>query len=108
MLYKDASRGLDAQLAGSYTGERIVTVSQFVDNDLWQRGFIQMDASPYKTPGQGFILFVKANNLLNTPSEIYIKNTNARNTTVSDQDISLGSTLIRHHYYQQSYLLGVR
>jgi hypothetical protein len=108
VLYKDASRGVDAQLAASYTGERIATVSQFVNNDFWQKAFIQMDASLDKTLGRGFILFIKANNLLNTPAEIYIKNTNPRNATVPDQNLSSGGTLIRRDFYQQSYLLGVR
>ena len=45
LLYKNTQTGWDAQLAGSYTGKRINTVSQFLDNDFWQAGFLQMDAS---------------------------------------------------------------
>ncbi|WP_375448262.1 TonB-dependent receptor domain-containing protein [uncultured Fibrella sp.] len=117
LLYKDSDHGLDVQLAGSFTGERISTVAQFVDNDLWQKGFIQMDASLEKRLGHsatnggaagGFILFIKANNLLNTPTEIFIKNTNARNAGVPEQDLTSGQTLIRRDFYQQSYLIGVR
>ncbi len=108
LLYKDTQHGWDGQLAASYTGERINTVSQLVDNDLWQKRFVQMDASVEKKLGNGFLLFAKVNNLLNTPTEIFIKNANARNTGVPDQDIASGKTLIRRDYYQQSYLLGVR
>jgi hypothetical protein len=108
LLYKNGQSGWDAQLAASYTGERIATVSQFVDNDLWQKAFVQMDASVEKNLKNGFILFAKANNLLNTPLEVFVKNTNSRNAGIPDQDIASGRTLIRRDFYAQSYLLGVR
>ncbi|AUD00555.1 TonB-dependent receptor [Spirosoma pollinicola] len=107
LLYKDAAHGWDSQLAASYTGGRINTVSQFVDNDLYQKGFIQMDASAEKRLGRGFLLFAKANNLLNTPTEIFIKNASSKNSDVPNQDLS-GKTLIRRDFYQRSYVLGVR
>lgn len=108
LLYKDTQRGWDAQLAASYTGERINTVSQFVDNDLWQKAFIQMDASIEKRLAGGFTLFAKASNLLNTPLEVYLKNGNAQNTGVPDQNPAAGQTLIRRDTYGQSYWLGLR
>lgn len=107
LLYKSSEHGWDGQLAASYTGGRINTVSQFVDNDLYQKGFIQMDASLEKRIKGGFLLFAKANNLLNTPTEIFIKNTSPKNSDVPNQDVS-GKTLIRRDYYQRSYVLGVR
>ncbi len=107
LLYKDAEHGWDGQLAASYTGGRINTVSQFVDNDLYQKGFVQMDASAEKRIGKALLLFVKANNLLNTPTEIFIKNVSSKNSDVPNQDIS-GKTLIRRDFYQRSYLLGIR
>jgi TonB-dependent receptor len=107
LLYKDTQHGWDGQLAASYTGPRINTVSQFVDNDLYQKGFIQMDASIEKKLGKSFLLFAKANNLLNTPTEIFIKNVNSKNSDVPNQDVS-GKTLIRRDFYQRSYLLGIR
>ena len=107
LLYKNAKRGIDAQLAAGYTGDRINTVSQFLDNDLWQKGFVQMDASIEKTFSNGLGIFAKANNLLNTPMEVYMKNVSAANHNVAEQS-SLKRTLIRRDYYQRSYLLGVR
>lgn len=106
-LYKNAKSGIDGQLAAGYTGDRINTVSQFLDNDLWQKGFVQMDASIEKAFPNGFGLFVKANNLLNTPMEVYMKNVSAANLTVPEQGSS-SRTLMRRDYYQRSYLLGVR
>ena len=107
VLYKNQENGIDAQLAGGYTGDRINTVSQFLDNDLWQKGFIQMDASVEKTFRNGLGVFLKANNLLDTPMEVYMKNTSASNVNIPNQDLP-GKTLIRRDRYQRSYLLGVR
>ncbi|MCX6216699.1 TonB-dependent receptor [Spirosoma sp.] len=115
LLYKNSEHGWDGQLAASYTGRRINTVSQFVNNDLYQKGFVQMDASLEKRFGRasagnsssGFLLFIKANNLLNTPTEIFINNQSSRNSDVPNQDVS-GKTLIRRDFYQRSYVLGVR
>ncbi|GGM78233.1 TonB-dependent receptor [Dyadobacter beijingensis] len=107
VLYKNQQNGIDAQLAGGYTGDRINTVSQFLDNDLWQKGFVQMDASIEKTFRNGLGIFLKANNLLDTPMEVYMKNTHAGNANIPNQDLK-GKTLIRRDRYQRSYLLGLR
>lgn len=107
VLYKNSNNGVDAQLAAGYTGDRINTVSQFLDNDLWQKGFVQMDASVEKTFKNGVGIFIKANNLLNTPMEVYMKNVNPGNQDIPDQNSST-RTLMRRDYYQRTYLLGVR
>ncbi|ASZ12984.1 outer membrane beta-barrel protein [Chitinophaga pendula] len=106
LLYKDLAHGWEAQLAGNYTGERINTVSQFLDNDLWQKGFVQLDFSVEKTWGH-ITCFLKANNLLNTPLEVYIKN-NPNNKDFIPEQARNGQTLIRRDYYQRTYLAGVR
>lgn len=108
LLYKDVKSGWDAQIAGSYTGERINTVSQFVDNDLWQKGYIQMDASVEKKFRNKLSVFIKAGNLLNTPTELFIKGTNSLNQGLPDQGGNSKETLIRKDFYEQTYLLGLR
>lgn len=105
LLYKNIKRGIDAQLAWNYTGERINTVAQFVDADLWQKAFVQMDASAEKT-FRKFTLFAKANNLLNTPMEVFVKGNNPQNDYKPGQGGA--NTLIRKDYYQRSYMVGVR
>lgn len=107
VLYKDGKKGWDAQLAAQYTGERINAVSQFVDNDLWQKAFVQMDASIEKKFKRGLVIFAKLNNLLNTPMMVYIKNASSKNAGVPVQSIR-GKTLIIQNYYQRSYYLGIR
>lgn len=108
LLYKNNKTGWDAQLAASYTGERINTVSQFLDNDLWQEAFIQMDFSVEKKLSDRWVIFAKANNLLNTPMRVFIKNTNPVNSNIPDQANSQGKTLIREDYYQRNYLIGIK
>ncbi|AMR32769.1 TonB-dependent receptor [Mucilaginibacter sp. PAMC 26640] len=108
LLYKDTKKGWDIQVAGAYTGPRINTVSQFLNNDLWQQGFIQMDASAEKRFKHGYSVFLKAGNILNTPAKLFIKGTNAANDVIKENLVSNGHTLIRSDYYEQSYLLGVR
>ncbi|MGY0036161.1 hypothetical protein [Pedobacter sp. NJ-S-72] len=95
-------------MAGSYTGERINTISQFVDNDLWQKGFIQMDASVEKKFKNNISIFVKAGNLLNTPNELFIKGKNDLNIGLPQQKEGGSETLIRKDFYEQTYLIGLR
>lgn len=108
ILYKDVQKGWDAQLAGSYTGERINTISRFLDNDIWQKGFVQLDFSIEKKLKNGVTIFLKANNLLNTPMELFIKGINPENQNIPYQKVSDNETLIRKDYYKQTYLLGVK
>ncbi|MBV7529148.1 TonB-dependent receptor [Chitinophaga sp. sic0106] len=108
LLYKDTRNGWDAQLAGAYTGPRINTVSQFLDNDLWQKGFIQMDLSVEKHFKNHFTVYAKAGNLLNTPATIFIKGYNKENDDVPGQPLNGKETLIRKETYGQTYLLGAR
>ncbi|QNK64224.1 TonB-dependent receptor [Pedobacter sp. PAMC26386] len=108
LIYKDSKHGWDAQVAGSYTGERINTISQFVDNDLWQKGFVQMDASVEKRFKNNLSIFVKAGNLLNTPNELFIKGVNSGNKDIPQQKYGDNETLIRKDFYEQTYLIGLR
>lgn len=108
LFFKDTKKGWDVQVAGAYTGPRINTVSQFLNNDLWQEGFVQMDASAEKRFKGGISVFVKANNILNTPTKLFIKGTNPENNNINEELVKNGNTLIRSDYYGQNYLVGFR
>lgn len=108
LLFKDAQNGWDGQLAASYTGPRINTVSQFLNNDLWQKGFVQMDASAEKSLQHGIAIFAKVNNILNTSMKLFIKGVNSENSKIAEKLVSDGQTLIRKDVYGQNYLIGVR
>jgi outer membrane receptor protein involved in Fe transport len=108
LLYKGSNNGVSSQLAFSYTGDRIYTVSRYIDNDLWQKGFWQLDASAEKKLNHGISLFVKAHNLLNSHVKVYIKKTNPLNNDVPLHGNDDKNTLIRDEYSMSSYLAGIR
>jgi len=108
LLYKGSKNGFNAQLAFSYTGDRIYTISQYIDNDLWQKGYWQLDLSAEKKFKQGISVFVKAHNLLNTKLTAYILKTNEDNSEFPDHDASDTSTLVRLESSAQSVLAGIR
>jgi hypothetical protein len=76
LLYKDTRHQIDAQLALVYTGERINTLSLYLNLDNWEKATTNLDFSIQKQFGRHFILYAKANNLLNTPFKLIIKQHN--------------------------------
>ncbi|MBN2744827.1 MAG: TonB-dependent receptor, partial [Marinilabiliaceae bacterium] len=108
LLYKGIQNGMNAQVAFAYTGERLHTVSQFIDNDLWQEGFWQLDLSAEKTFKNGISLFAKANNLLNTHTRVFIKKGNPDNGGLPHHAASDSQTLLRDESMHRSYLVGIR
>ncbi|NMC40956.1 MAG: TonB-dependent receptor plug domain-containing protein, partial [Bacteroidales bacterium] len=104
LLYRGSGNGFSGQLAFSYTGERIFTVSRFINNDLWQEGFWQLDASAEKKFRNGISIFIKAHNLLDTHVKVNIKASNPINNDVPSQDSARNRTLVRNEFSRQSFL----
>ena len=108
LIYKSTNNGFNAQLAFSYTGERIYKVSTDIDGDFWQKGFWQMDFSAEKKFKHGFGLFIKARNLLNTHVKVFLKQINPYNNQFPYHSAADKTTNIRDEYSGQSYLIGFR
>ncbi|MDB4921981.1 TonB-dependent receptor [Mucilaginibacter sp.] len=111
LLYKDQKNGFDAQLSLAYTGERIAAVSQYFNLDTWEKASTFLDFSAQKTLGKHFILFVKANNLLNTPYQLFIKQNNTSNYTgllKYPHQESPNYTTVEYDQYYSRYNLGLR
>jgi TonB-dependent receptor len=112
LLFKDAVSGLDAQLAAVYTGPRIYTVSPYLDNDIWQKGTVTLDLSAEKKISKNFSVYIKVNNLLNTPSELEIRRPYQITASTINQDVAnqtVGENVfVRKDEYKQFYLLGLR
>jgi len=111
LLFKDDNHlGLNAQLAFGYTSRRINTVSQFLDNDIWQKDFEQMDFSIEKRLVRHWYLYAKVNNILNTPYELEIRqpylNKGAANAAPFQEQGK--NTFVRKDTYGANYLLGVK
>lgn len=108
LLYKNVNNGIDAQLSLAYTGDRLYAVSKYLDNDIWQSGFVQVDASAEKKIGKRFVVFVKVSNLLNTPVKLYVKKENAANNKTQGYEAMHNGTMTRKDLYGQTMLAGLR
>ncbi|WP_214072827.1 TonB-dependent receptor [Mucilaginibacter sp. dw_454] len=112
-LYKDTKNGIDAQISAVYTGERINSVSDFYDNDVWQKGFVTLDVSAEKRLFKNLYVYAKATNLTNTPYELFIKlpypQTGLPGATGQPIEYQKAgeNTFIRKDSYQQYYILGL-
>jgi len=108
LLLKDVNHGWDAQLAASYIGDKIIIASRYLDSDYWEKGSFNLDFSMEKSFKNGFSIFAKANNLLNTPKIEFLKTYNPYNDKFDYQSADKGETLIRREFYQRTLLIGIR
>ncbi len=106
-IYKGDKRGINAQISFTYTGDRIYSVSRYIDNDHWQKGTWQLDFSGEKN-FKHLSIFFKANNLLNTHTNVHIKKTNPLNADVPYHSEFDKTTLVRDEYSRPTYLIGIR
>lgn len=108
LLYKNQKAGLDLQLAMVYTGDRIISVSPYLDNDIWQRGFVQLDFSVDQKIYKGLTMYAKINNILNTPLLADIRLPNTFNPEQAPYLDSSKSVLVREDFYWQTLLIGIK
>lgn len=111
LLYKDQKNGLDAQLSLSYIGERIQAVSKYYGLDTWERPSTSLDFSAQKKIGRHFIIYAKANNLLNTPYELILKQNNTYNYTgiaKYQHQESPNYTTVEYDQFYARYSLGCK
>jgi hypothetical protein len=108
LLYKNPKWGTDVQLAMVYTGRRIMSVSPYLDNDIWQRGFVQLDLSIEQRVWKDFTFYIKINNLLNTPLRADILLPNTFNPEQAPYLDATNSVLVREDFYRQSYFIGMK
>jgi TonB-dependent receptor len=111
LLYKDQRNGIDAQLALSYVGERIEAVSNYYNLDTWERPSTYLDFSVQKKIGPHFIIYAKANNLLNTPYELIVKQNNTYNYSgiaKYPHQESPNYTTVEYDQFYARYSLGVK
>ena len=106
LLYKDTNYGWNAQLAASYTGTKLALVSPFKDADQWDKAMFGLDFSMEKKFPCGVSVFLKANNLLDTKRERYLKTVNQSNIEYEGQ--SSDKTIVETYKYGRTYLVGVR
>ena len=106
LLYKDTEHGWNAQLATSYTGAKLVLVSPFKDADQWEQAAFTLDLSAEKKFSNGISIFMKANNLLDTKRQRYLKTVNPSNLEYEGQTHK--KTIVGTYQYGRTFLLGLR
>ncbi len=106
LLYRDTDHGWNAQLAASFTGNRLALVSPYKDADQWDRAQFSLDLSAEKRFSNGLSVFLKANNLTDAKRERYLKTVNESNLGYSGQRTD--RTVVATYRYGRTFLLGVR
>ena len=105
-LFKSTKYGWEGQIAGSYTGKRLSDISQWAQDDIWEKGYFQLDASVEKTFKKGVSLFAKASNLLDTPMLRFIQKGPMTDAVKSER--TDGNVIERREWHGQSLMIGVR
>ncbi|MGN6566440.1 MAG: TonB-dependent receptor domain-containing protein, partial [Flavipsychrobacter sp.] len=110
LLYKNTKQKIEAQLGLVYTGERINTVSYYRDLDVWQKPTLNLDFSAQKQFGKHFVIYIKLKNILNTGSELFIKQPNTAYSAPNKLPYqeSPDYYTVERDYYYSSFLIGLR
>ncbi|MFZ4454630.1 MAG: TonB-dependent receptor domain-containing protein [Bacteroidales bacterium] len=108
LLYKNVRYGWDAQVAGAFTDKRLYSISRYLNNDIWQKGSILLDASLEKSWKFGLAAFAKVGNILNSPMILYLNQLNPANNDIPQLELSNGTTLVRKDYYGVQLQIGFR
>jgi outer membrane receptor protein involved in Fe transport len=114
LIYKNPKLGLDVQVAGVYTGERIIYVSPYYGLHYWQSPLTQLDISFEKRIMKGLTFYGKINNITNAPYELslhqsyndYLKASGSRPLALQTSPDS--KIIVQKDYYKVSYLFGLR
>ena len=107
LLFKSAKSGWEGQIAGSYTGKRLSEVSNYFDDDIWEDGYFQLDASVEKSFRNGVSIFAKASNLLDIPLLRYTHK-GPHTDGVTNFERKEGHLIERKEWHGQTIMLGVR
>jgi outer membrane receptor protein involved in Fe transport len=114
LIYKNPKIGLDVQVAGVYTGERISFISPYAGLNYWQSPTTQLDLSFEKKFGKHLSFYGKVNNLTDAPLELslhqsyttYLQASGSR--ALALQSDPANSIIIQKDYYRTTYLFGIR
>ena len=107
LLLKNSKYGWEGQIAGSYTGKRLSEVSNYFDDDIWEDGYMQLDASVEKSFKNGISIYAKASNLLDTPL-LRFTHKGPHTDGITGFERKNGNLIERKEWHGQSFMLGVR
>lgn len=108
LMYKDTDRGWDAQIAGGYTGKRLVSISRYYNCDIWEDGYFRLDFSVEKSFSSGIAVFLKATNILDNPMVRYVPD-NKMTEGLNESIMRYGPGIMeRIERYGQTIMVGIR
>lgn len=114
LLYKNPQIGLDIQVAGVYTGERLSLLNPYAGLHQWIQPTTQLDISFEKRIANKITFYGKLNNITNTPTVTAIHQSYTDYLTIngirhiSDQTDPNNKIIVQKDYYGSSFLLGFR
>jgi outer membrane receptor protein involved in Fe transport len=110
LLYRNFETGTDLQLGLVYTGQHIVAISPFFNNDIWQDGYTQLDFSAEQRISGGLALYAKVSNLLNLPIEqtVHQPYLQSNYTHPIPNQVDGQNVLVRKDQFDRTYILGLR
>ena len=106
LLFKETKYQWEGQLAFSYTGKRLSDISNWYNDDIWEAGYSQLDASVEKSFKNGISIFAKASNLLDIPLLRFIQNGPHTESVQSERHD--GNVIERKEWHGQSFMIGIR
>ena len=106
LLFKSSKYGWEGQILGSYTGKRLSEISTWLDDDIWEKGYFQLDASVEKSFKFGLTIYAKASNLLDTPLLRYI-NAGPHTVNVTSRRVD-GNVVERESWSGRTFMIGIR
>ena len=107
LLFNFPKYGIEAQLSGSYTGKRLSEISNWFNNDIWEAGYVELDASIEKSFKSGLSIFAKASNLLDSPIVRFI-NPNSLTASLKGYPTWRGAVIERKEWHAQTVTVGLR
>lgn len=107
LLFNSSRTGIEAQISGNYTGKRLSEISEWYMNDIWEAGYIQLDASVEKSFKSGWSVFIKGTNLTDAPVIRYIS-AGPQTESLKDYERYLGNVIERREWHGISVVAGVR
>ena len=107
LLYKSSRWHWEGQLAYGYTGKRLCDISNWLDDDIWEKGYHRLDLSLEKGFEKAHLtLFAKASNLLNTPVMRIVGR--GDHTATVDTPRTDGYVIERKEWHGQNLTVGLR
>ena len=109
LLFKDQRRAVDIQLAGVFNSKKIAFVSQWLDNDIWDDDFFNLDFSLDKSfMNQRLVGSFKATNITNSKITRIVRLPGSNETMDPIQDPFDDEIIVGETVNRPSFRIGIK